>query len=179
MSKLLLLVAALCLAAAGAARSRPPEPAGDTDSLDGILAATYASISGAAGEERDWDRFRSLFHPGGARLMAVGRDAEGRTLLRVRTPDEYVEGASGYFATNAFYEREVARRVERFGHIAHVFSTYESLREPGGEPFTRGINSLQLLWDEERWWILSILWDEESEAQPIPVEYLVSEGAAR
>ena len=33
----------------------------DTESVDSIIAALYASISGDAGEQRDWDRFRNLF----------------------------------------------------------------------------------------------------------------------
>ena len=34
----------------------------DVSSLDAIMAATYDSISGGAGEKRDWARVRSLFH---------------------------------------------------------------------------------------------------------------------
>ncbi|MFT7665504.1 MAG: hypothetical protein ACI87A_003742, partial [Planctomycetota bacterium] len=64
------------------------------------------------------------------------------------------------------------RKVEQFGHIAHVFSTYESVAEPGGEPFDRGINSFQLMRDENRWWVITIYWDRESEANPIPAKYL-------
>ncbi len=140
-------------------------------SLDSIVAATYEVISGPAGP-RDWERCNALFHPTGARLMSVGRNPEGRVGVRVMTPDEYARNAGAYFAENPFYEVEVARRVEYYGHIAHVFSTYESRTEPDGEPFSRGINSFQLLWDEDRWWVLTIYWDAETPEQPIPEHYL-------
>ena len=66
----------------------------------------------------------------------------------------------------------MARRTERYGKIAHAFSTYESRREPEGEPFERGINSFQLLKDSERWWIVTIYWEAERADNPIPAKYL-------
>jgi hypothetical protein len=82
---------------------------------------------------------------------------------------------AGYFNENSFYEIELARRVERYGHIAQVFSTYESRSALDDEqPFARGINSIQLMHDGERWWVMSIMWDSESEGQPLPEKYLVS-----
>ncbi len=176
-----LLTSALCLLAntasetaanpeSEAAITYTADPA-DVDSLDHIVAAVYDVISGPAGE-RDWDRMRGLFRPEIARLMSVGQDKDGKIGMRSFTPDEYIENAGGYFAENPFYERQLSRKVEQFGHIAHVFSTYESVTEPEGEPFDRGINSIQLLWDEDRWWVVSIYWDRETEGFPIPDRYL-------
>ena len=176
-----LLASALCLLANTATeQAADPKPKAaitysadptDVDSLDHIVAAVYDVISGPAGE-RDWDRMRGLFRPEIARLMSVGEDKEGNVTMRTLTPDEYIENAGGYFAKNPFYERELSRKVEQFGHIAHVFSTYESLSVPDGKPFDRGINSYQLLWDENRWWVVSIYWDHETENFPIPDRYL-------
>jgi hypothetical protein len=57
--------------------------------------------------------------------------------------------------------------------MTQVFSTYESYRsEADEEPFARGINSIQLLNDGSRWWIINIYWTAESKNNPIPVEYL-------
>jgi hypothetical protein len=66
----------------------------------------------------------------------------------------------------------VARRVETFGNIAHVFSTYESRRAPGDKPFARGINSFQLVRDGKAWKVVTILWDSEREGNPLPEKYL-------
>jgi hypothetical protein len=63
--------------------------------------------------------------------------------------------------------------TEEFGHIAHVFSTYASFANADDpEPFARGINSFQLMHDGERWWIVTLYWENESPEQPIPVKYL-------
>jgi hypothetical protein len=80
----------------------------------------------------------------------------------------YVASRSPFFEANDFYEVETARRTFVFGGTAHVLSAYEGMRSPGGEPFLRGINSLQLFSDDVRWWILSIAWDNERPGNPFP-----------
>jgi hypothetical protein len=77
------------------------------------------------------------------------------------------------FAKEGFYEREVARKTDSFGHVTHVFSTYESRHAiDDTKPFTRGINSIQLFNDGSRWWVVTIYWDSERPDQPIPSQYL-------
>ena len=129
-----------------------------------------------AGAARDWQRFHTLFHPELGRLMPVGpasKEPGAAIGVRALTPAQYVERATPLFAERGFYESEVARKVERFGHIAQVFSTYESRKEEADEkPFARGINSIQLMKDQERWWVVSIFWCEENPTRPIPGEYL-------
>jgi hypothetical protein len=61
--------------------------------------------------------------------------------------------------------------TRRFGNIAQVFSSYESRHSVNDPPFARGINSFQLVYDGTRWWIVSILWDEETPTNPIPPEF--------
>lgn len=150
----------------------PPaaDPA-DVGSIDAIIAAVYDAISGPAGP-RDWDRFRSLFIPE-ARLIALGRNQEGQISKRAMDVEGYVSGADRYFSQNGFFERELARRTEQFGSIVHAFSTYES-RHNGddAEPFSRGINSFQLMNDGQRWWVVTIFWQAESPGLTIPDEYL-------
>src|SRR5207237_10104872 len=85
----------------------------------------------------------------------------------------YIAGVEPLCEKNGFYEKEVARRVEQFGQIAHVWSTYESRHAPNdAAPFMRGINSIQLFKDGKRWWIVSIYWQHENAGRPMPSEYL-------
>src|SRR5205823_368373 len=119
----------------------------DVKSIDAIVAAVYDVISGPAGD-RDWNRFRSLFIPE-ARLIPVRKPAtgtasapDGKASLAVLTVDDYVNRAGGSFKQNGFFESEASRKQEQFGHIAHVFSTYESRHARGEKPFARGINSM-------------------------------------
>ncbi len=88
------------------------------------------------------------------------------------TPDEYAQRAAANFEKNGFFESAVAQRVESFGSIAHVFSTYESRHAPGEKPFARGINSFQLIRQGNEWKIMTILWDSEREGNAIPEKYL-------
>ncbi len=65
------------------------------------------------------------------------------------------------------------RRVEAFGQMAQVFSTYEASSAPDGTgSLGRGINSIQLWSDGNRWWVMSMLWDDERPGNSIPREYL-------
>ena len=147
----------------------------DVESIDAILNAVYDVISGPAGEARDWDRMRSLFLPE-ARLIPSGQAQDGSTRYRVWSIEEYISTAGGQLESNGFFEREAYRIEERFGNIAHVFSTYESFRTEdemeAGAHFVRGINSFQLLFDGDRWWVLQVYWQAETPDQPIPDQYL-------
>ena len=147
----------------------------DVESIEAIVAAAYDVISGPAGKKRDWKRERSLFISG-ARLIPTAVDASRNDVdlaPQVLDVDAYIARVKPYFSTAGFYEKEVARRVEHFGQIAHVWSTYESRHDPNdAEPFMRGINSIQLFNDGSRWWILSIYWQHESRQHAIPEKYL-------
>ncbi len=161
-------------AAPGATPATAAPPAargGDVDSIEHIIATVYDVISGPAGAPRDWDRFRSLYYPG-ARLIPSRRDDKGVVTARVLTPDEYVARGKDAFANQGFFENQVANRVEAWDRIAHVWSTYESRHAKGEKPFARGINSFQLINDGTRWWILTIYWEGEDTAHPLPEKYL-------
>ena len=148
----------------------PPARPQDVATIDAIIAALYDVISGPAGQQRDWDRFRSLFSPG-ARLIPTGRRQDGSRVMRVRTPDEYATSIGPQLERGGFFEREIGRRTEQYGAVAHVFSAYDSKRAATDTvPFARGINSIQLFNDGKRWWVVSIFWDSERPDNPIPAD---------
>lgn len=147
----------------------------DVVSIDAIIAATYDVISGPAGKKRDWDRERSLFISG-ARLIPTAVEA-GRNDVdlapQILDVEGYIARVEPLIERQGFYEKEIVRRVEQFGRIAHVWSTYESRHDPSdAEPFMRGINSIQLFNDGSRWWIVNIYWQHESALHPLPEKYL-------
>jgi hypothetical protein len=179
---ILAAAALLALSTTPALAQTPPEPAAatanaayasDVASDDAILAALYAVISGDAGQARDWDRFRNLFHPS-ARLMPTAiRD--GRGVLTPLTPQDYVDRAGPNLVRDGFHEREIARRTESFGAVTHVWSTYEARRaQTDAQPFLRGINSIQLFNDGTRWWVVSVYWQAETPTLPLPADYLTT-----
>jgi len=151
----------------------------DVDTVDHLVASLYDVISGPASKPRDWSRFRSLFLPDG-RLgivvpeMLATKDAPARKGDAVfLTPDMYVQRDDPYFKTHGFFERSIANRVEEFGNLIHVWSTYESRHaENDSQPFTRGINSIQIVHSQGRFWIASVLWDDERPGLTLPEKYL-------
>ncbi len=144
---------------------------GEFDSPDALIAALYDVISGPAGQARDWDRFRSLFIED-ARLMAVLYPGQDSVSLVTMRPEDYVNNVGPRLEEDGFFEKELARRTEQFGHVLHAFSTYAGSRTEDGEPFLRGVNSIQLVHDGTRWWVASVLWDPERPGQPLPARYL-------
>ena len=142
----------------------------DVATIDAIITASYDVISGPAGE-RDWDRERSLFHPD-SRHMPTRPNGRGGHDVDVQGVEDFIASASAFFDRSGFYEYEIARATQRFGDIAHVFSTYAWSTEADGPVMGRGINSFQLVWDGSRWWIVSVFWQQESGDHPIPDEYL-------
>ena len=145
----------------------------DVSTIETIITAVYDVISGPAGEKRDWERMRSLFIPE-AVLMPSGQNPKTKEVgYRYWSLDEYIEKAGTSLEKDGFFEVEVARKVEQYGTIAHVFSTYESRRNQNDEkPFARGINSIQLLKGKDRWYVVSIFWMGETPDFPIPEIYL-------
>lgn len=144
----------------------------NTASLDNIIETLYASISGDAGEPRKWKSFDQLFTEN-AMLVPVRKTEDGRLVPQSMTPSEYKSMANDWLVQNGFHEVEIHRVVETYGPVTHVFSTYESRNKASDpEPFARGINSIQLLNDGERWWIMTIYWSQETPENPIPDKYL-------
>lgn len=164
--------AAATTSAAAQAAAPAPARAADVDTVDGIVAALYDVISGSSGQPRDWDRMRALFAPEG-RLQIVAPRPDGSVALRTMSVEDYIARNAKAFATTGFFEREAARTAETFGQVAHVFSTYESRHaKDDAKPFQRGINSIQLVNDGKRWWIVNLVWRAEDAGLPLPERYL-------
>ena len=173
MKKALYLLAAFLIFAFNAQAQEFPQPdPSKVNSLDSTIETLYSVISGEKGVERDWDLMRYLFHPD-AKLIPSGKSKSGVYKARFMTVEDYILGSGKFLVENGFFEKEMHRTEQTFGNITQVFSTYESFHsEKETEPFMRGINSIQLLNDGKRWWIINIYWTQETEENPIPKEYL-------
>ena len=144
----------------------------DTRSPEAIVDALYSVISGPAGEKRNWERFRKLFTPE-AKIIPIGARSGGESVKRALSIEEYITTSGPFLEKEGFFEKEIGYTVEMFGHVAQVFSTYESRKKANDDkPFMRGINSIQLWNDGKRWWIVNILFQNESKDYPIPGKYI-------
>ena len=135
------------------------------------MKAYYEVVSGPAGSSPDPARDHALHHPD-ARIALIDRKADGTAKADIVPLGEFYRRIGTGPRKKGFYEREVHRKTQRIGALTHVWSTYESTETPGGKPFSRGINSIQLLWDGKRFWILSWTFDDERHGNRVPSEYL-------
>ena len=165
----MLMGLALTLAVAAGNPDAAPRPE-DVATIDGMIRAYYEVVSGPAGAPRDWARDRTLYIPN-VRFVDVDTDADGKPLPRLMSHAEFAEGAKE-LEKRGFFEKEIHRLTRRYGPIAHVWSTYESRQTETGPVIGRGINSIELFWDGQRWWIAGAIWTDETKANPIPKEYL-------
>jgi len=140
--------------------------------IDTTIETLYSVISGEKGEARNWELFKHLFHKD-AKLIPSGNNRQGVVGVRYLSADQYIATSGKWLLENGFFEEEIGRKTDRFGNMAQVFSTYESFRSKSEtKPFMRGINSIQLLNDGKRWWIINIYWQGETPQQPIPKKYI-------
>lgn len=140
--------------------------------LDSTIETLYAVISGEKGEARNWDLFTYLFAEN-AQLIPIGMNSHGKSAMNYLSPEDYIEMAGDYLLQNGFFEKEIYRVTESYGAMTHMFSTYESYRSASDEkPFARGINSIQAMFDGDRWYIVNIYWQAETLANPLPAKYL-------
>ncbi len=138
----------------------------DVSTEKAIIDALYEVISGEPGEARDWERFKYLFAKD-AFLIPTNKSTEGVFGYRKMTPDEYINFFSTRIKTG-FFEKELKHELVSFGTIAHVFSTYETKETKNGPVTNRGINSIQLFKDQNRYYIMNIFWCAESLGFTLP-----------
>jgi hypothetical protein len=147
-----------------------PKPE-DVSSIDGIMKAYYDVISGPAGQPRQWARDRTLYIPD-IRFVMLSENKGGQPIARIASHQQFVDSSNPMLVKEGFYEQEIHRVTQKFGYIAHVFSTYETRLKVDGPAIGRGINSIELFYDGKRWWIASAIWDDERPDNPLPPEYL-------
>jgi hypothetical protein len=145
----------------------------ELNSADAVVHALYDAISGPAGQERDWNTFRSLFAEN-ARMYIAVPDKDSGYVLKSITPEEYAQRNQTRLSDIGFTEDELYRITNAYGAGTQVFSTYEShyTDKNGEEVITQGINSIQLFFDGERYYIVSIFWDADSKNIEVPGRYL-------
>lgn len=153
--KLTLIAVGLFAFTSSITAQQQPRPE-DVATIDGIIRAYYEVVSGPAGASGDLARDRTLHHPE-AWIAIANVDDAGTPRVTVMTLDEF-------YGDNAprqqdFWEWETSRITSRSGNMVHVWSSYASSRTRGGAPFTRGVNSITLFHDGQRWWVMNWMFD--------------------
>ena len=137
----------------------------DQEAIGVVIDEMYGMISGPAGP-RDWSRQANCFLPE-ARQVRTWADEQGQPQMLAMGLADYRENTTPFFMANPFYEVETSRRIDLFGNIAHVWSSYEARTSPdAADVERRGINSIQLFRHAELGWrIVAMIWDNERPAE--------------
>jgi len=143
----------------------------DVNTIEGIVKASYETISGGVGVARQWGRDRTLFAPS-VRYISLSKNKAGEVKARTSDYQEYLDESDDFLVKQGFTEAELGDEIKRFGNVATVLSSYEGRVQSTGKVVTRGVNIFSLYFDGKRWWIQTMMWDEEGPENPIPANLL-------
>jgi len=143
----------------------------NVSTLDGIMKAYYDVVTVEKGGKVYYER-DSLIHWPNVSVGSASIGKNGKPVFHYMSLKEYHKRSDAYLEKDGFSEKEISRKVEKFGAIYHVWSTYESRNSPAGPIIERGINSIELYFDGTRFWILGWFFDGERKNNPIPQKYL-------
>jgi hypothetical protein len=166
-----IVIGALALDMSTATAQRPSPQS----TIEGVMTELYASVTREPGKPFQWDRLRAIMHPG-AIMLPQPRQTQGTS--RMMNVDEFIawidagwRSVIGTPNDRGFYERQTNLVVEQYGDVAQAFTTYEKGPWEPRQVQGRGINSVNLVRRDGKWFVLSIAWDEENTAGPVPAKY--------
>jgi len=165
-----LSLAAMLLAAviAPISRAQTTTPCPSSSTLPDLIKAVDEAVSGPGNKDRTC--MRQLFLPG-ARLIPLVKGQDGQWAPHVLTIDDWITRVAKR-GSEAFYERQIKYSVDQFGHMAHLWSTFEIRETPNGKATARGINSMQAFYDGHAWKLIEIVWEDETPSEQLPGKYL-------
>ena len=133
---------------------------------EGIPAAFDKAVTGPADKDRAC--MRALLIPE-ARMTFLSIAENGSPSYKLETLDDWIARVKA--RGNAILEeKQLKFRIERFGNIAHLWSSY-TLRSDGKQ-VARGINSIQAIKEADGWRVTGVMVQAESVTAPLPGEYL-------
>jgi len=141
----------------------------DVKSIDAIINAYYDVVSGSSSDPWEFERDKFIHSENAVitRLDENGK-AESHTLEA-----EYIP--IGLSPKEDFYENELKRTVSKYGNVAQVWSAFEIRTDPNTESNIRGLNSIQLHYENGRWFIDSWTCEMESDKNTIVTDFLNEE----
>ena len=139
-------------------------------SIDSTVKTLYSIISGEKDLDRNWGLFKYLFKDDAEITLNI-KNAEDQKIKYYLTVDEYINSYGKWLISNGFFTKEVDRTISTFQHLNHVSSTYEYNNFDNNGNFT-GVNSINLLKENNRWYISNLKWNQEFNDLNIIKEYL-------
>ncbi len=169
MKKSILIAITLVICSSVFGQTNDEKYASDVQSIDAIINAYYEVVSGSGQDPWQFERDKYI-HSENAVITRLDENgnAESHALEA-----EYIP--IGLAPREDFYEKELKREVSHYGNIAQVWSAFEIRTDPKVESNTRGLNSIQLHFENGRWWIDSWTCEMESDKNSLVTDFLVKE----
>lgn len=136
----------------------------------GLVEALYGMVSFGPGPEPDWEMFRDVF----LEEAVIVFSPRGDQPMRVMTVDGFIQDWKDFFRDarledRGFYETIAGLKVDEFGGLAHAWVIFEPrIGDALPDPQIRGLDSIELSFDGQRWWVAAITTDFEAPGQTIP-----------
>lgn len=70
--------------------------------------------------------------------------------------------------TVSVHETVYRIRIERFGSIATAFYSHDSVTSENGKTDIRRVNTCEMLYDGNRWWIAIVVWNVSPKKWDLP-----------
>lgn len=143
----------------------------DRKAIDQVVAKLYKAISFTNGEGANDEVLKSIHYS----EAIVGLVDTSR--IRMFSEREFREKNSEAFNKNnviSFVEKELSHLTHVYGGVATRFSTYEfTVKLANRERTIRGINSMQLIKDPEKGWLIhSTIFSDNGSYPEVPKLYL-------
>ena len=145
----------------------------DVSTIDGVVSALYRSVSFEPGGEPDWATLRTLMMPD----AVLAQPVRGSDEVELLTVDEFVglfqDDLEAFDMRRTGFHESIARvETTSFGRIAHCLVVFEVRTDPGASaPLGRGVDSIELVRTDGRWWIAAITTEHERPNRQIPAVF--------
>jgi hypothetical protein len=130
------------------------------------VSETYRIITGEPKKKKNWEAFRQLFSAQAQISILVHEDGENH--FENFTLEEFVRLGMNFYDNKEFEQFPLKTTVNEYNDIATIFQSYRA-KEEGAED--EGVNTYQLYFDGKRWWIVSLLWTDNTNGVQLPEEY--------
>jgi hypothetical protein len=138
-------------------------------SIDDIVKEATRLVCSAEGKTRNLAAYRDLFLPTARFTVLYHGDAMPMPSESVSL-EEFLEYLEDPYYDDNYFEYETGKVINEYNGIANVFQSFRATDRDGVD--ARGVNSYQLIYINDRWWISDVLWTSNDNGVPIPERYL-------
>jgi len=150
------------------ASTGPVAAVDELQSAEGVVRELYRLVCMPVGGKTDWEQVRNLFIPEAVIVLRVSREASSTFTVQGWIDDFVAFNTKARSSERGFEEKIVRMSPMVFRDIAHVLVLYEARMLDWSKPAQPGVDSIELVRRDGRWWIAAITNDIPNEENPVP-----------